>query len=161
MKKSVIKQVVVACFSSILVACATTNDTPESAVDDGYSRGSDCIFEGTIRDYTVLDESNLVVTASAKRKYHIELFRRAYGLRSSWHIGFTSPTSRICPGFSEIIVDDNFGPEAIRISSIRALSPEEYDDLLIRYGKKEPELVENPANEDVENVSGAEVEELD
>ena len=161
MSKTVINQLLILLFSSVLVACAATPDTPETAVDDGFSSGSDCIFEGTIRDYTVLDESNLVVTASARRKYHIELFRRAFGLRSSWHIGFTSPTSRICPGFSEIIVDDNFGPEAIRISRIRALSPEEYEDLLIRYGKKEPELVENPANKDVEDVSGAEVEELD
>ena len=117
MSKTVINQILILLFSSVLVACAAAPDTPETAVDDGFASGSDCIFEGTIRDYTVLDESNLVVTASARRKYHIELFRRAFGLRSSWHIGFTSPTSRICPGFSEIIVDDNFGPEAIRISN--------------------------------------------
>lgn len=161
MSKTYLNQIVILFFSSVLVACAAAPDAPDSAVDDGLSGGSDCIFEGTIRDYKVLDESNLVVTASARRKYHIELFRPAFGLRSSWHIGFTSPTSRICPGFSEVVVDDSFGPEAIRISRIRALSPEAYEDLLIRFGKKQPEVVENPANEDVEDVSGAEVEELD
>ncbi len=132
----------------------------ESRTDEyvSESTGSDCIFEGTIRDYRVLDESNLLVTASAKRKYHIELTRRAFGLESSWHIGFTSPTSRICPGFSEVIVDEGFGPEAIRISKIWAIGPDEYEDLLIRYGKMEPEITQPPATQEVE---GAEVEELD
>lgn len=158
MSNIVKKQLLAVISSCFLVACASSPDGTESMDREVSSNGSDCIFEGTIRDYKVMDESNLVVTASAKRKYHIELFRPAFGLRSSWHIGFTSPTSRICPGFSEVVVDDNFGLEAIRISSIRALSPEEYDDLLIRYGKKKPEIVEAPANED---VKGAEVEELD
>ena len=119
---------------------------------------SDCIFEGTIRDYRVLDESNLVVTASASRKYHIELSRRAYGLDSSWAIGFSSPGGSICAGFSEIVVDDSFGPEAIRINKIRRLSPDGYEDMLIRFGKKKPEL-EQPR--EPEEVKGAEVEELD
>ena len=161
MSKRVVNQLLILLCSSFLLACASTSQPGETAADEGSRGGSDCIFEGTIRDYKVLDESNLVVTASARRKYHIELFRRAFGLRSSWHIGFTSPTSRICPGFSEVIVDDNFGPEAIRISRIRALTPDEYEDLLIQFGKKQPELVENPANTESEDVSGAEVEELD
>ena len=158
MNKSVIKHVLMVFLSCNLVACAGAERGPDGMDMDAPHRASDCIFEGTIRDYKVLDESNLIVTASAKRKYHIELYRRAYGLRSSWHIGFSSPTSRICPGFSEVIVDDSFGPEAIRIASIRALNPEEYDDLLIRYGKKKPEIVEAPATEE---VPSAEVEELD
>lgn len=158
MRKTHIKHIVISSISCVLVACAGVPKGPGGAEMDVPERASDCIFEGTIRDYKVLDESNLIVTASAKRKYHIELYRRAYGLRSSWHIGFSSPTSRICPGFSEVIVDDSFGPEAIRIASIRALSPEEYDDLLIRYGKKKPEVDEAPATEE---VPSAEVEELD
>lgn len=158
MKNLLIKQCLIVFSSCLLVACASSPEGQDTMDRPASARGSDCIFEGTIRDYAVLDESNLVVTASAKRKYHIELFRPAFGLRSSWHIGFTSPTSRICPGFSEVVVDDSFGPEAIRISSVRALSPEEYDDLMIRYGKKKPEIVEAPANNEVQ---GAEVEELD
>ena len=158
MNKSHIKHTLMILLSCVFVACAGAGPGPDGAAGEGPGRASDCIFEGTIRDYKVLDESNLIVTASAKRKYHIELYRRAHGLRSSWHIGFSSPTSRICPGFSEVIVDDSFGPEAIRIASIRALSPEEYDDLLIRYGKKKPEVDKAPA---AEEVPSAEVEELD
>jgi len=57
-----------------------------------------------------------------------------------------------------MIVDNSFGPEAVRIRSIRSLVPEEYEDLLIRYGKQKPEIEHTlePAE-----VQGAEVEELD
>jgi hypothetical protein len=153
-----IKQSFIILTSCVLGACASTGEGPAQDYGEGSSGSSDCIFEGTIRDYRVLNESNLVVTAAGKRKYHVELTRRAHGLSSSWHIGFSSPTSRICPGFSEVIVDDSFGPEAIRISSVRRLSPEEYEELLIRFGKMKPEIEQTPESQAVE---GAEVEELD
>ncbi len=153
------KQLFVLFISSGLVACAAPEVDPLKAEYDALPQGSDCIFEGTIRDYQVLDDKNLVVTASARRKYHIELYRRAFGLRSSWHIGFRSPTSRICPAFGEIIVDDNTGRlEAIRIESIREVSPEEHEELLVRFGKKEPDIEQTPVEEEVDT---AEVEELD
>ena len=99
-----------------------------------------------------------LIQASNKRAYHVVLFRRAYGLDSSWGIAFNSPTSRICEGFSEIIFRGHMNGESIRISSIRALTPEEEDDLMIRFGKKEPEIKQTPVPREVE---GAEVEELD
>jgi len=75
-------------------------------------------------------------------------------------IVFDSQTSRICSGFSEVVFSDPFGDrmEAIQISHIRLLSPEEEEDLLIQFGKKEPEIKHMPAPQEVE---GAEVEELD
>ena len=152
-----IKQSFIIGISSSLLACVSPEKAPSSDDFEPSTRTSDCILEGTIRDYRVLDESNLVVTASGRRNYQIELTRPAYGLRSTWQIGFSSPGSRICPGFSELIVDNSFGPEAVRIRSIRRLVPEEYEDLLIRYGKKKPEIehTREPAE-----VQGAEVEEL-
>ena len=48
--------------------------------------------------------------------------------------------------------------ESIRIASIRELSPEDHEDLLIQFGKKEPEIEQTPVPQEVE---GAEVEELD
>jgi hypothetical protein len=99
-----------------------------------------------------------VVTAQANRKYHVVLSRRAVGLRSSWKIGFRSTTGRICGSFDDILVDDGFGPERIRIAAIRQLTPEEYEELLVRFGKKEPTTEQAPATRDIES---AEVEELD
>ena len=154
-----IKQIFIISISCVLVACAASETDPLDADYDALPQGSDCIFEGTIRDYRVLDDKNLVVTASARRKYHIELVRRAFGLRSSWQVGFSSPTSRICPDFGEVIVDDNTGRlEAIRIASIREVSPEELEELLVRFGKKEPDVEQTPVEEEVDT---AEVEELD
>jgi hypothetical protein len=86
------------------------------------------------------------------------LQRRAHGLRSSWGIAFKSPTGRICPSFSEVIFDGHFDGESIRIATIREISPEEEDHLLIRYGKKKPEIEQTPVPQE---IKGAEVEELD
>ena len=106
----------------------------------------------------MLDDANLVVTGNGNRKYHVWLSRRAVGLQTSWKIGFRSTSGRICGGFDDILVDDGFGPERIRIAGIRQLTPEDYNELLVRFGKIEPTVEPAPAPESVE---GAEVEELD
>ena len=156
--KRYLKHIVIASFSSVLIGCATSGDEYESAGDPVQTRSNDCIFQSSIRDYQVLDDRNLIVSGGAKRKYHVELTRRAYGLRSNWSIGFYSPTGRICSGFSEVIVDDGFGRrESIKLQSVKELSPDEYEALLVRFGKKDPEEQEAPPEEQVE---GAEVEEL-
>ena len=156
--KKYIKQSVILFLSCVLAACASAPSEPGAESEAAASSGSDCISQSSIRDYRVLDDANLIVSASARRNYHVVLTRRALGLRSSWQIGFRSPTGQICPGFGDLIVDDGFGPERIRISSIRRLTPEDEDELLIRFGKKEPEYTEPPAPAEVES---AEVEELD
>ncbi len=156
--KNLLKQMLIAIISSGLVACAGQSSSENDATAEREPRGSDCIFESTIRDYRVLDESNLVVTAAQRKKYHIQLSRPAYGLNSTWGIGFSSPTSQICSGFSSVVFNGSFETEEIRISSIRALNEPEYENLLIRFGLKEPEKQKIPPPEDIE---GAEVEELD
>jgi hypothetical protein len=105
-----------------------------------------------------LDDANLIVSGSGNRKYHLALSRRAIGLRSSWKIGFRSTTGQICARFGELVVDDGMGPESIRIATIRQLTPGEYEALLVRFGKIEPEFEQAPAPVEVES---AEVEELD
>ncbi len=106
----------------------------------------------------MLDDANLVVTGNGNRQYHVWLSRRAVGLRTSWKIGFRSTSGRICGGFDDILVDDGFGAERIRIAGIRQLTPEDYNELMVRFGKIEPTAEPAPAPESVE---GAEVEELD
>ena len=156
--KNNIKQLVIVFLSSVLLACAGSSEPSRQGDSDAVAGGPDCISTRTIRDYRVLDDANLVVTAHGRRKYHVTLSRRAVGLRASWKIGFRSTSSRICGGFDDIVVDDGFGPERIRIAGIRELTPEEYDELLVRFGKKEPATEPAPA---IESVESAEVEELD
>ena len=150
-----IKQIVILVTLSILVACAGTGERE----DGGSSGRGDCIQQSSIRGYRVLDEQNLIVDVSARRKYHVVLQRRAFGLRSSWGIGFKeSSTGRICAGFSEVVFEGQGIGGGIRIASIRQLTPEEEEGLLISYGLKEPEVKSMPAPQDVE---GADIEELD
>lgn len=158
MKNSVFNQIVIVFSSSIIVACAGTPEESRSLAEPAASRYSDCISQMSIRDYNVLDEANLIVTGPGKRSYHVQLARRAFGLRSTWQIGFRSPTGMICPGSSELIVHDGLGVENFRVRSIRLLTPDDRDDLLVRFGKKEPEMEQTAEPPDVE---GAEVEELD
>ena len=153
-----IKQILIIYCLSSLAACATSSEDPNAAEYADEPRANDCISQMSIRDYQVLDESNLIVTEQAKRKYHVILNRRAFGLKSTWHIAFRSQSGRICSAFSDLIVDDGFRREAIGIRSVKRLTPEEYDDLLVRFGKKEPGVNQTTAPEP---VKGAEVEELD
>jgi hypothetical protein len=157
--KPYIYQILIVLLSSSLLACASSGDKYESAGDPVDQRGRDCIWQSSIRDYQVLDDKNLLVSAGGKRRYHVELTRRAYGLRSNWKIGFRSPTGQLCSGSGKVIVEDGFDRlESIQISSIRLVNPDEIDDLLIRFGKKVPEEQEAPAKKE---IKGAEVEELD
>jgi hypothetical protein len=158
MSKYYIKRLVIVLISSVLISCAGTVEPSDESVYESKSTRRDCISQSSIRDYQVLDDSNLIVTASVKRKYHLVLSRRAFGLRSSWKIGFRSSTGMLCGNSSELVFDEGFGTDSIRIASIRELGPEELDELLIRFGKKEPEIEQTPATQEVE---GAEVEELD
>ena len=139
MKITLFKQCIIVSTSCILVACAGSNEAVDDEEISSRSHRSDCISSGTIRDYRVLDDANLIVSGSGRRNYHVALRRRANGLRSSWKIGFRSMTGRICAASGELVVDDGMGPESIRIAAIRQLTPEEHEELLVRFGKIEPE----------------------
>jgi hypothetical protein len=153
-----IKQMFIIITSSVLFACASSDTAPDSGGEEASGGRMDCIFTSSIRGYSVLNESNLIVEGARRSKYHVVLQRRAYGINSTWGIGFDSPSSRVCAGFSEVIFQGNLDNESIRIASIRELSPEEYEGLMIQYGKMKPEIEQTPAPRE---VKGAEVEELD
>lgn len=158
MIKKIIKQILMVVFSGVLVACGTATEPSLGDPEPAEVRGSDCISQMSVRDYSVLDDTNLIVTGAGSRKYHVMLYRSAFDLRSTWRVGFRSPTGQICPGFSDLVVSDGIGTEHIKIRSIRALTPQEHEELLVRFGKKQPEHTQASEPEEVE---GAEVEELD
>ena len=153
-----LKQLLILICSCLLSGCAGAQSRPAEPLWLEETSRSDCISSGSIRDYRVLDDANLIVTASAKRRYLVMLSRRAPGLRGSWQVGFKSTTGSVCGGFDELIVDDGMSPRAYRISAIREVSPEEYEEILVRFGKMEPDVRQTPASREIE---GAEVEELD
>ena len=154
--KSVIKQLVI---STLLVftlsACATTDTASERESDIDYN-GSDCISIRTIRDYTPLDNRNLLIEGAGKRNYLVTLAMSSFELRSAFQMATQSRDDWLCPyGGDRLIFDgDVEGPVSIR--SISRLTAEQTEDLLIRYGKKEAPEQERPAPD----LEGAEVEEL-
>ena len=153
-----IKQNVIVLISSILLACAGSDTTSDGDIEGASGGRTDCIFRSSIRGYAVLDESNLIIEGSRRSNYHAVLQRPARGIRSTWAIGFDSSSSRVCAGFSEVIFQGHMDNESIRIASVRELSQEEHEGLLIQYGKKKPEIEQTPTPRE---VKGAEVEELD
>jgi hypothetical protein len=155
--QTLIKQLLIVLTVGALSACASTGEAPRSADRDINSGGSDCISIRTIRDYTPLDDRNLLIWGPAKRAYHVSLFRPAMELRSSFEMGFSSRDDQLCPFGGDGIVIGPFRQETIGIQSITRLSADQADELLIRHGRKEPAEQPAPAPED---VKGAEVEEL-
>jgi len=155
--KMFIKQLVTLIFSSILlIACAATG--PGSGTErDLTDTGSDCISIRTIRDYTPLDRSSLIIEGSGNRLYYVTLVMSSFELRSSSRIGVESRDSWLCPYGGDRLIFGGFNESSISIRGISRLTPEQADDLLIKYGKKKPPELEDPTPP---QLDGAEVEEL-
>ena len=75
----------------------------ESDLELDY-RGLDCISLLTIRDYTVLDDKNLLIWSSSKRAYFVRLFSPAWELKSSFQIGTLSRDNWLCPYGGDTLV---------------------------------------------------------
>lgn len=155
--KSAFLQIVMILSSCIMAGCATTGEPESGESGDVDFRGSDCILISTIRDYTPLDDSNLLIYGPAKRAYFVTLVHSTFELRSSFRLQFSSRDGHLCPYGGDEIVVGSFGREAVGIRAISRVTEEQAEQLLIRYGRKEPAEQQAPAPED---VKGAEVEEL-
>ena len=151
------KQILVVVTSGVLAACAGTAEQEATTAGDVDYRGSDCILISTIRDYRSLDDRNLLIYGPANRAYFVTLFRPSFELRSSFQMGFSSRDDRLCPYGGDAIVVGSLNREAVGVQSISRVSEEQAEQLLVRYGKKEPAEPPAPAPG---KVKGAEVEEL-
>lgn len=155
-KHQVKKLVTVLCLS-VIAGCAGTSEEPTAAAEDIDYRGSDCILISTIRDYRTLDDRNLLIYGPANRAYFVTLFRPSFELRSSFQMGFSSRDDRLCPYGGDAIVVGSLNREEIGVQSISRVSDEQVEQLLVRFGKKEPSEPQAP---EPGKVKGAEVEEL-
>lgn len=156
--KSYIFHCIAILLSSALYSVAGAQDEAEKQADDLDLRGSDCILIRTIRDYTPLDDRTMLIWGPAKRGYFVRLSRPAFGMRSSFSLGFSSRDDQLCPYGGDSIVFGGMNNDQIRVQSISRVSKEQAEELKIRYGKKKPAEI-TPAAPDA--VKGAKVEELD
>lgn len=156
--KIFLKQLFIIVCSSLFLMVEVTAEEPGKRLDDLNLRGSDCILIRTIRDYTALDDSHLLIRGSARRGYFVTLGRPAFGIRSSFRLGFSSRDDQLCPYGGDSIVFGGLGNESISVRSISRVNEEQIEEILIRFGKKTPPDKQTPTPAD---VKGAEVEELD
>ena len=138
---------------SISVVAQAADTHPE----DLDLNGSDCISIRTIRDYTPLSRDSLLIHAMGKRSYYVRLFTPQFGMKSSFQLATRSRDDRLCPFGGDALIVGSFGGEEARIRAISRLTAEQVEQVLIRYGKKEPIDTQDPAPPELQ---GAEVEEL-
>ena len=157
MRKDLIKQSLAVFFSCILLSFSAAAEEQDKLPRDLDLHGSDCIWIRTIRDYTPLSRDSLLIHSSGKRSYFVSLLTPSFGVGSSFQIGTVSRDDRLCPYGGDAIIFDRFSRDESRIRSISRVTPQQVEELLIRYGKKDPGDTEDPAPPE---VTGAEVEEL-
>ena len=128
-----------------VAGCATgSSDGGETARDRADPLPSDCILGGSIRDFTALDDQNLILYGPGRRPYHVVLVTPAINLESEFSIGVydrdagLGGVSSICPyGGDAIIIDGPF-TERISIRSIERLDDAAVEALLVEFGEIEP-----------------------
>jgi hypothetical protein len=150
------KHIAIFLFFTSIAAVAEVPDSSRIAGIDG--NGSDCIWLRTVRDYTTLDDRNLLIRGSGNRSYLVTLQHRSFDLKSSMGLSFASRDDQLCPYGGDAIVFEGLSKESVRIRSISRVSREQADELMVRFGKKEADEQKIPAPEPVE---GADIEELD
>jgi hypothetical protein len=156
--KTKIYQIVIVFISCLFFMEGRAEEDKSATPRDLDLRGSDCILIRTIRDYTPLDDRNLLIWGPAKRGYFVTLFRPAFGMRSSFRLGFSSRDDQLCPYGGDSVVFGGLNDDKISVQSISRVNAEQAEEILIRFGKKEPAEKRTP---EPQEVGGAEVEELD
>lgn len=146
---------IISCY--LLTGCATPGEENELGEDVNYS-ASDCISIRTIRDYTPLDRSTILIDGGGNRSYLVRLVHSSFELQSSHGIGFSSRDGFLCPYGGDEIVIESLSRERLRIRSISRLNEQQVEDVLIRYGKIETDSEQDPVP--AKEVDGAVVEEL-
>ena len=157
MRKDLIKQFFTGFISCILLSISATAEEADRLPEDLDLNGSDFIWTRTIRDYTPLGRDSLLIHASGKRSYYVRLLGASLGLKSSFQLGTRSRDDRLCPYGGDSIIFDRFSGGEARIHSISRVTPQQVEQLMIRYGKKDPGDIQDPAPPE---LNGAEVEEL-
>lgn len=125
--------------------CATgSSENGETTRNRGAPLPSDCIMGGSVRDFTALDDQNLILYGPGRRPYHVVLVTRAIDLESEFSIGVydrdaaLGGISRICPFGGDAIIIDGPLTERIPIRSIELIDDLAVEALLVRFGKIEP-----------------------
>lgn len=139
-----------------LGACAetpTAADAVQPAVRTFGEEPDDCFFASTLRDWRPLDEQNLILFATGRRPYHVELTTPAIGLDTDVVIGVYDRDGRICPYGGDSIIVNDVVANRIMIDSIRELSDEQLTEAYVAFGVEPPAVVDDiEIEEEIDSV---------
>jgi Family of unknown function (DUF6491) len=120
---------VVSLLSLASVGCAAGSaSAPHPAPLPGTEA---CIFTANLFDWTVLDDSTLIVYAPLRREpYLVKLFAPMFDLPFRQTLGFedTEHNGQLCKG--DYVVARGEIPQRMTISSVRALTPAQAKQLI-------------------------------
>jgi len=156
--KTVLKHIIIGTCLGSLSATAAQAERRSGDPDDVDYHGSDCIWIRSIRDYSPLDDETLLIWAGSNRPYLVRLTQRSMDMRSTFGMSVISRDEQLCPYGGDGL---KFGALESFPASVRAIdriTPDQADQLLVRYGKK---AGSEPPSAAPREVEGAEVEELD
>ncbi len=109
---------------------ANTDEESESAPIT-----TDSVRIDQVRDFRVLDDSNLILYAPTRRQaYHVELMPACQGLRFADTIALRGRTGRLA-GFAgdRVIIDRPGIPDRCPVSSVRRLDEASLTELIVRF----------------------------
>ncbi len=134
--------------AALLSGCAASG-TQEDSDDASESRAitSDSVRIDQVRDFRVLDDSNLILYAPTRRNaYHVELMPACQGLRFADTIALRGRTGRLA-GFAgdRVIIDRPGMPDRCAVTNVRRLDEASLTELIVSF-EGEPDG-EAPADE--------------
>ncbi|MCC5868318.1 MAG: hypothetical protein JJU27_07370 [Gammaproteobacteria bacterium] len=121
---------------ALLGGCAAT-DTQTNADEASESRSisTDWVRIDQVRDFRVLDDSNLILYAPTRRQaYHVELMPACQGLRFADTIALRGRTGRLA-GFAgdRVIIDRPGVPDRCPVASVRRLDEASLTELIVSF----------------------------
>lgn len=144
----------------LLTACATPAGD-RGAASESRPISTDWVRTDQVRDFRVLDDSNLVLYAPSRRQaFHVELMPPCHGLRFADTIALRGRGGRLGGFAGDSVVVPRAGlSDRCPVSSVRRLSEAELAELIVRFdgeGDGEPAAEEteieiprrDPADED-------------
>ena len=120
----------------LLSGCAATGTQADSdEASESRPITTDWVRIDQVRDFRVLDDSNLILYAPTRRQaYHVELMPACHGLRFADTIALRGRTGRLA-GFAgdRVIIDRPGMPERCSVTSVRRLDEASLTELIVSF----------------------------